>query len=504
MAHIRQILANLSISVSEFKKSPKSVIKAVKSEPIAVIIDDKPAFYCVPADILESLYSKFYEMNEIQNIQELNTDNDNAVVAANDDDDETFGVQDIFQTIEDEQATKLPRTTEDLTDPISNHVADPLDEEVANQLNNTISSLNQHLHSPKQLKGRKRLTTSEQSNDDQDNVLNTASLKSYRAFNAIDPLDNALDALGFPDDNLTELNQDMLDNDNELDFNRNIADSFGLTDDDQGAAAAAAKADAILSDPDNTISTASAGNGEKEHAISSDAVGSFKLPTKSMHAPLDVPEAGRSGELSQVSAIISGSSGTKAAPERTDTASAPTDPVPAAQNKTTRGKTTRTSTRKTAATSNSTRTRKSKAATDAAIASLPDETSDTAVSTVSTAVRAADIDSADKTAVADASGDANKSAESVLPDPVRAGSAEERRIEGRAAMREAIKEVHQEMVENQKNMRSLVCGPHSFTLEHVARTYSPYKQKQHEQQQKKKKKDKSKKDKSEKAKTHNK
>ena len=132
MAHIRQILANLSISASEFKKNPKSVIKAVKSEPIAVIINDKPAFYCVPADILESLYSKFYEMNEIQNIQDLDqTDN----VGTTTDDDSSFGVRDIFQTVEDEQNSKLMHpSSDDFVDPLSNHVADPLDEEVANQL----------------------------------------------------------------------------------------------------------------------------------------------------------------------------------------------------------------------------------------------------------------------------------------------------------------------------------------------------------------------------------
>lgn len=138
MAHIRQILANLSISVSEFKKNPKTVIKAVKSEPIAVIINDKPAFYCVPADILESLYSKFYEMNEIQNIQELNNDSEDPVCGS---DEDSFGVNDIFQSIEDEQAAKI-HASDDLVDPIKNSVADPLDEEVANQLN---CSIDKHL-----------------------------------------------------------------------------------------------------------------------------------------------------------------------------------------------------------------------------------------------------------------------------------------------------------------------------------------------------------------------
>ena len=131
MAHIRQILANLSISISEFKKSPKSVIKAVKNEPIAVISNNRPAFYCVPADILETLYQKFYEMNEIQNLQDFNSTAMNAVISTPAaDTSSNFDVKDIFQGIDTASDKDEP---EDLVDPINNHVADPLDEEVAKQ-----------------------------------------------------------------------------------------------------------------------------------------------------------------------------------------------------------------------------------------------------------------------------------------------------------------------------------------------------------------------------------
>lgn len=187
MAHIRQILANLSISVAEFKKSPKAVVKAVKSEPIAVIINNKPAFYCVPADILESLYQKFYEMNELQNIQDLNTEE--SAVTSPDDDDESFGVRDIFQSIEDEQAAKLHRN-DDIIDPINNHVADPLDEEVANQLNN---SIDKHLlDSAKKLSNAKqnlaldleRAASANAQADENDEH----SLSTLRGLNAVDPI----------------------------------------------------------------------------------------------------------------------------------------------------------------------------------------------------------------------------------------------------------------------------------------------------------------------------
>lgn len=147
MAHIRQILANLSISVADFKKSPKTVIKAAKNEPIAVIIDNKPAFYCVPADILESLYQKVYEMNDmaLQNIERLNNDVSSNLSAVSTNDDE-FGVNDVFEAIEDQHAANRPIHNDDLIDPLNTQVSDPLDEEVAHQIN---MSIDQHLKSIK-------------------------------------------------------------------------------------------------------------------------------------------------------------------------------------------------------------------------------------------------------------------------------------------------------------------------------------------------------------------
>lgn len=147
MAHIRQILANLSISVSDFKKSPKTVIKAAKNEPIAVIIDNKPAFYCVPADILESLYQKVYEMNDmaLQNIERLDSDVSSSLSEPPADYD--FGVNDVFEAIEDEHEAKRTIHNDSLVDPLNNQVADPLDEEVAHQIN---LSIDQHLKSLKE------------------------------------------------------------------------------------------------------------------------------------------------------------------------------------------------------------------------------------------------------------------------------------------------------------------------------------------------------------------
>lgn len=202
MAHIRQVLANLSISVSEFKKSPKTVIKAVKNEPIAVIINDKPAFYCVPADILESLYQKFYEMNDmsLQNMQDLNNglENDD-LVNVDDDDDSTFGVNDIFQSIEDEQQAKLS-SGQDIVDPLSPQVSDPLDEEVAYQLN---SSIDKHL---------------------MDSAKQISSAHTSRSMSELSELDD-LDELNDIDDlsNIDDLSSiDSIDDINDIDTMRDL------------------------------------------------------------------------------------------------------------------------------------------------------------------------------------------------------------------------------------------------------------------------------------------
>lgn len=358
MAHIRQILANLSISISEFKKSPKSVIKAVRTEPIAVIDNNKPAFYCVPADILETLYQKFYELNEIQNIQDLNTSVDHdAVTHDSDEDDDSFGVNDIFQSIEDEQAAKVHQP-EDLVDPINNHVADPLDEEVANQLN---SSIDKHLldHANQMpscscQNGPHGKCADDDNGDDAamenlnhigevDDFGALDSLSALRGFNSVDPLNGS--AMG-----------------EEL--------SYPLS------------------------------NGDFEPS-SSDLGSGGDISADELDPTLDSPEdnAGLSGRGEQLS-VQSGALGSDFAAQ----------------------------------------------------------------------------------------------------DPITSTCDPDKCLEDRAALREAMRDVNQEL-HDRRNLRSIVSGPHSFSLEHVAKTYSPYQQKKIQSKLKKERKAKSKDEKSD-ASTH--
>ena len=64
---IHEILADSSISVTEFKKNPMAAVDAGDSFPIVVLNHNKPAFYCVPVEAYEILMDKLedMELNEI-------------------------------------------------------------------------------------------------------------------------------------------------------------------------------------------------------------------------------------------------------------------------------------------------------------------------------------------------------------------------------------------------------------------------------------------------------
>jgi len=49
------IYAEMTASVSELKKNPMATVKAGEGLPVAVLNRNKPAFYCVPADIYEAM-----------------------------------------------------------------------------------------------------------------------------------------------------------------------------------------------------------------------------------------------------------------------------------------------------------------------------------------------------------------------------------------------------------------------------------------------------------------
>ena len=47
--------ANLSISISEFKKNPAKVLREAGKQPVAVLNHNKPAFYLVEPSLFEAM-----------------------------------------------------------------------------------------------------------------------------------------------------------------------------------------------------------------------------------------------------------------------------------------------------------------------------------------------------------------------------------------------------------------------------------------------------------------
>ena len=53
--HMDTIYADLSISMSEFKKNPAQVLRTAGEKPVAILNHNRPAFYMVAPKIFEAL-----------------------------------------------------------------------------------------------------------------------------------------------------------------------------------------------------------------------------------------------------------------------------------------------------------------------------------------------------------------------------------------------------------------------------------------------------------------
>ncbi len=60
MTHL--VLTELTASVSELKKNPMGTVASGEGSPIAILNRNKPAFYCVPAEVYEILMEKLEDL----------------------------------------------------------------------------------------------------------------------------------------------------------------------------------------------------------------------------------------------------------------------------------------------------------------------------------------------------------------------------------------------------------------------------------------------------------
>lgn len=64
---MRKILADFSVSISELKKNPSSLLSQASGSPIAVLNHNKPAAYLIPADTYEAIMEMIedYELGKL-------------------------------------------------------------------------------------------------------------------------------------------------------------------------------------------------------------------------------------------------------------------------------------------------------------------------------------------------------------------------------------------------------------------------------------------------------
>jgi len=52
------IYSEITASISELKKNPMAAVDAGEGFPVAILNRNKPAFYCVPAEVYEALLDR--------------------------------------------------------------------------------------------------------------------------------------------------------------------------------------------------------------------------------------------------------------------------------------------------------------------------------------------------------------------------------------------------------------------------------------------------------------
>ena len=58
---MEKILTSRAVAVSEFKRAPNEIVAEANGEPIAVLTNNKPSFYVIPASTYESLIEALYD-----------------------------------------------------------------------------------------------------------------------------------------------------------------------------------------------------------------------------------------------------------------------------------------------------------------------------------------------------------------------------------------------------------------------------------------------------------
>ena len=69
-----QIYSEVTASISELKKNPMAAVDSGEGFPIAVLNRNKPAFYCVPAEIYEALLDRLDDQELVAIVKERSSE----------------------------------------------------------------------------------------------------------------------------------------------------------------------------------------------------------------------------------------------------------------------------------------------------------------------------------------------------------------------------------------------------------------------------------------------
>ncbi|MDH4375014.1 MAG: type II toxin-antitoxin system Phd/YefM family antitoxin [Ramlibacter sp.] len=73
------IHADLSVSMSEFKKNPAAVLRAAKRRPVAVLNHNRAAFYMLEPQLFEALLEELADQDLLRKVTQRLADVDKAV-----------------------------------------------------------------------------------------------------------------------------------------------------------------------------------------------------------------------------------------------------------------------------------------------------------------------------------------------------------------------------------------------------------------------------------------
>lgn len=77
--HMDTIYADLSISMSEFKKNPAQVLRTAGEKPVAILNHNRPAFYMVTPKIFEALVEALADRELTELVRHRLEQNDQAI-----------------------------------------------------------------------------------------------------------------------------------------------------------------------------------------------------------------------------------------------------------------------------------------------------------------------------------------------------------------------------------------------------------------------------------------